>query len=104
MVEKIGADETVSGKKEPITFNIKGNFPNPFNASTIIEYTIADRSLVELAVYSIAGQKIAVLENRMLDTGKYSMVWNAGNLASGTYFARLVTNKGIATHKMLYFK
>ncbi|MBN1291640.1 MAG: SMP-30/gluconolactonase/LRE family protein [Candidatus Latescibacteria bacterium] len=81
-------------ENQPQIFNLTGNFPNPFNASTIIEYTLTKNALVELAVFNIAGQKITTLKKEYQHSGRYSVRWNAGNLPSGAYFYAL-TSGGI---------
>jgi hypothetical protein len=100
-VENAEAEQTEAA---PAPFALTGNFPNPFNPSTTIEFSIDARTKVELAVYNITGQKVAVLENRVMDAGKYSAVWNAANFSSGMYFARLTTGRGSLTHKMVFLK
>jgi hypothetical protein len=96
--------ETETGRAEAIPFALEGNYPNPFNPSTTIRYSIDAPTSVELVVYDIVGQKIAVLENQMKKAGRYSVVWNAGNLTSGAYFCRLITPKGILSRKLLLVK
>lgn len=102
-VAEFGESEQLESQK-PIPFALKGNYPNPFNPSTTVEYSIDTRTQVELAIYNIAGQKVAVLENRVMDAGRYRTIWSSDNLASGVYFARLTTKKGILTCKMLFLK
>jgi len=82
----------------PRTPYIVGNYPNPFNASTIIEYYIPDvgarPALVQLVIYDAMGRKVSTLVNRKLYPGKHRVSWggrtDSGNVAaSGVYFARL---------------
>ncbi|MFA6470929.1 MAG: T9SS type A sorting domain-containing protein [Candidatus Latescibacterota bacterium] len=76
------------------------SFPNPFNSSTIIRYSLSKQSHVNLAVYSITGQKVKDLLNKSLPVGNYQTQWNGtdksgNNVSSGVYIVRL--NTGIQT-------
>ena len=75
-------------------FMLVGNYPNPFNPSTTIEYQLAGNADVYLAVYNLFGQKIRVLENNRLPAGLYKVDWGGTNMndipvSSGTYICRL---------------
>ena len=83
---------------------MNGNYPNPFNASTVIEYTLLENSSVELAVFNAAGQKITTLKKEYQNSGKYSVHWNAGNLPSGVYFYALTAGGIKKSGKMLLLK
>ncbi len=70
------------------------NIPNPFNPSTAIGYLLPSKGHATLAVYDIAGRRVATLVDEMKLAGRHSMVWDARNeagerVASGVYFARL---------------
>jgi hypothetical protein len=78
---------------------IKGNYPNPFNASTTIEYEIAFGSEVELSIYDILGRKVTTLIDGRVESGWHSVKWEASGLSSGIYFARLTARQepGLST-------
>jgi hypothetical protein len=84
------------------------NFPNPFNPSTTIEFTIPAnlRNRVTLKVYDILGKEVAVLVNEALQGGTYQINWNAGNFSSGIYFYKLAGSDGSfsETKKMILSK
>jgi hypothetical protein len=84
--------------------SISQNFPNPFNPTTKITYTILEKSFVQLKVYDPFGKEVAVLINESKEAGNYEVEFNAGNLASGIYFYQLRTNNFISTKKMLVVK
>ncbi len=90
--------------EQPRIFNLSRNFPNPFNASTVIEYSLGRDAEVEIAVYNMAGQKIAVLAKGMKKAGRHSVSWNAGNLPSGVYFTTLQAGGALETVKMMLLK
>ncbi|NWG27975.1 MAG: SBBP repeat-containing protein [Ignavibacteriaceae bacterium] len=70
-------------------FSLDQNFPNPFNSTTTINYSIADPSSVVLKLYNTLGEEVAVLVNEEKDTGKYSLKFNAKELPSGIYLYKL---------------
>jgi len=73
----------------PLEFGISRNYPNPFNASTTIEFELTAPTHIDLSVYNINGQKLESLRHGSMVAGKHSVVWNAQNVSSGIYFARL---------------
>ena len=99
-------DNFASGVKE---FKLYPNFPNPFNQSTLITYQISKNSFVNLTVYNISGQKVAILVNANNAAGKYSIRWNGedeqGNILSpGVYLYVLKVNNFSTIKKMLLVK
>ena len=86
------------------SFALMQNYPNPFNPSTTIAFDIPTRSNVRLTVYDVLGREVAQLSNGMHEAGRYSVVWNATNVASGMYFFRLEADRFTAVRKMLLMK
>jgi hypothetical protein len=81
-------------KEVPTAFALEQNFPNPFNPSTTIRYSLPTEATVKLAVYNILGQEVVSLKNEVQGAGQYDVVWNgrtdAGSpVATGVYFYRL---------------
>lgn len=75
----------------PSEFVLAQNFPNPFNSSTRIEYSIPEAALVSINIYNILGQKIRELEKHYVQAGSYSTVFDASDFASGLYLCELQT-------------
>lgn len=73
-------------------FILSQNFPNPFNPSTVINFQIPGRSFVQLKVYDLLGEEIAVLVNEERDKGIYNEVFNGSNLPSGFYIYSLIAH------------
>jgi hypothetical protein len=73
------------------SFNLSQNFPNPFNPSTKIKYSIPQTSNVVVKVFDILGNEIETLVNEEKQTGTYEITWYAENLPSGVYFYRIQT-------------
>ena len=91
-------------------FSLSNNYPNPFNPSTTIKYTIPERSNVTLKVYDVLGSEILALVNKTQPQGNYEVEFDGAELTSGIYFCRLqVYAPGgardfVATKKMLLIK
>ena len=89
--------------------SIGQNYPNPFNPSTRISYTLKKDAQIRLTVFDIAGREISMLVHQYQTKGTYAVTWNSsenrwGQLASGTYFARLQVGDIVVTRKMLLTK
>ena len=80
------------------------NFPNPFNPTTTISYTIVEPNNVELKVYDYLGREVTTLVNEYKSLGEYKAQFNANNLASGVYFYTLKVGNAFYVKKMLYVK
>ena len=74
------------------SYLLLNNYPNPFNPTTTIAYSIPYASDVELTVYSSIGQKITNLFRGYQPAGSYKMEFSARNMASGIYFIKLTTS------------
>ncbi len=85
-------------------FSLAQNYPNPFNPTTIIEYSIPKAEKVTLKIYDVLGREIRTLVNNEQIQGKYSVEFNAGNLASGVYFYRLEAGNFAQTKKLILLK
>lgn len=89
----------------PVEFNLAQNYPNPFNPTTTIRYTIAKAANVSLVVYNVLGEEILTLvNNQFTEPGVYNVVFDATNLASGTYIYRLTADDFVMTKKMVLTK
>ena len=86
------------------SYALKQNYPNPFNPQTNIEYSIPERSYVDLSIYNLLGEKIATLVYEEQSPGIYRATFDGKNLPSGIYIARLQANNYIKTIKMTLIK
>ena len=77
------------------------NYPNPFNPTTTINFQLSQNGYVTLRVYDILGKEVATLVNEQKNHGRYSVNFNASNLASGVYIYQLRVNEYASTKKML---
>ena len=96
----------VNGQGQAVasTYALLQNYPNPFNPSTTISYEIPVRSQVRVTVYDVMGRMVAELYNGVRESGRYSQVWNASDLASGMYLVKIDNDRFTATRKMLLLK
>lgn len=68
------------------------NYPNPFNNSTVIGYSMANTANITVAIYDILGREVETLYSGMQEPGSYSIVWDYDSSAGGIYFCRLTVN------------
>ncbi len=84
-----------------LDFYLSQNFPNPFNPQTTINYKIPKETFVNISLFDITGRKIRELVNEKKQPGYYTIKLKGGELSSGIYFYRLVTNSGYTAVKKL---
>ncbi len=85
-------------------FALGQNFPNPFNFSTTIAFTLSAGLDVTLQVYDAVGREVATLRREFLQPGAYSISWCGEGMASGVYYYRLQAGKQVQTKKLLFIK
>jgi len=96
----------------PKAYTLSQNFPNPFNPSTTIQFSIPEggsQAHIRLDVFNLRGQVVATLVDRVADAGEYRIQWDGTDIAgrrvpSGVYFYRLTTPEYKATRKMVILK
>ncbi len=85
------------------------NYPNPFNPSTNLYFSLPEGSHIRLKVYNILGQEVACLVDRWMSAGRHEITWDGTNtrgepLSSGMYFYRLETDTWTESRKMMMIK
>ena len=88
----------------PTMFGLHTAYPNPFNPSTTLAWTMDHSGEHELSVYNIIGQRVAVLSSGFMNAGSYTSTWQAGELSSGVYFVQLTSEHKKDIHKILLVK
>jgi FlgD Ig-like domain len=107
---RLGLVTGINNSSLPDNKIFMNNFPNPFNPSTIIEFSIQNKSKVELIIFNIKGQKINTLAQSELEKGSHSIIWNGEDkygkpVCSGIYYYMLnINGKTEAVKKCLLLK
>ena len=86
------------------TFNINSVYPNPFNPSTDISFTIPNSAYVKLSAFNIKGQEVDVIFEGYQDKGVHSYTWDASKFSSGIYYFNLNAGNNVSTAKGIYIK
>ena len=79
---------------EMSSFSIDKMYPNPFNPSTELNYTVEQNGNISVSIYNVLGQKIDELYNGYQDLGNHKILWNAENLSSGVYYINISHENG----------
>ena len=88
----------------PQEYALNGNYPNPFNPTTTISFSLPEAAQVSIAVYDMLGRQVMELVNTQMTAGNHEVVFSADNLPSGTYFYRLTTPQGAFVKQMVLLK
>lgn len=88
----------------PSKFVLEQNFPNPFNPSTKISFTMPTESNVKIIVYNLIGQKVAEVVNSKFSAGNHSVDFNGSDLSSGIYLYKIEAANFTSTKKMQLIK
>lgn len=97
-----GIDQDDSG--QPSRFWLADAYPNPFNGKTLIEFTLKEKGIADLAVFDIAGREVARLVAGEMDQGRHRVLFEPDNLASGIYFYRLKSSGSSAVKRMVFIR
>lgn len=97
------ADNNLGSDPDESYFKTK-NYPNPFNPTTTINYTIKNATHVKITVYDRLGREVVVLADDNQSEGEYNIEFNGSNLPSGIYFYRIKTSESTEVRKMVLAK
>jgi tetratricopeptide (TPR) repeat protein len=101
----VAEDEKIVNTKQTETVTLESsNYPNPFNPSTTISYTLPEDGKVSLKVFDVLGREVTMLVNQVASKGKHSVVWDGTNYASGIYFYSITFKGETINKKMLLVK
>jgi hypothetical protein len=92
------------GNNLPKEFALSQNFPNPFNPSTTINYSLVKQGHVKITVYNLFGSKVSVIVDENKPAGNYAVHFNGSSLASGIYFYRLESGGYTSVKKFILMK
>ena len=104
--KEMGLVTSISEFKDEVVsdYQLYNNFPNPFNPSTKIRFSIPQNSFIKLVVYDVFGQEVEVLIEKNMATGSYEVTFNASKLSSGFYIYSLISGNYVNSKKMLLVK
>lgn len=88
----------------PKEYKLFANYPNPFNPSTKIAFSLAESQVVKLRVFNMLGQEVKILLNSKMDAGRHEITFNAGSLTSGVYIYKLEAGNFVQTKTMMLVK
>ena len=94
----------VSTSSGVLEFALGRNFPNPFNPTTTIPFSLASKTHATLRIYDILGRELVTLVDELIPAGHFSVVWNAGRVSSGVYFYRLTAGSFVETRRFVLLK
>ncbi len=99
----------VSEQTEPVLFALHPNYPNPFNPTTTLRFSLPQAGEVELSIYNLMGQRVANLVRGVQEAGPHVLQWNGRDeqgreLASGVYFYHLQAGAQVETRKLLLLR
>ena len=107
--EALKGAPTFVEESAPQNFMLISNYPNPFNPSTTIEFSLPEAGFADLVIFNLAGQKIRELLSGTMSEGIHSAVWNGRDdrglpVSAGVYLARLKMNDTVVTGRMILVK
>ena len=88
----------------PESYELSQNFPNPFNPTTKIKFSVPADGFVNIAVYNLLGKKVIELVNNIQNAGSYEVTFDASKFASGTYIYRMEAGDFVSNKKMMILK
>ncbi|HEX7343344.1 MAG TPA: T9SS type A sorting domain-containing protein, partial [bacterium] len=88
----------------PAGFNLLRAYPNPFNNSVALQFSLAHPAWTNLKVYSVSGREVAEIYLGQLEGGEHRFVWEAGEAPSGLYFLRLEIAGSQQIEKLVYLR
>lgn len=101
---KLGKDLDGNLSNVPEEYALFENYPNPFNPSTTIKYSIPNTEFVSIKVYDVIGNELTTLVNKEQPAGNYEVRFDASSLSSGIYLYKITSGSFIQTKKMLLLK
>jgi len=88
----------------PYRFEMAELYPNPFNPSTEVSFSLPVAGYAQLAAYDVRGKEVDVIFEGAQSIGQHSYTWNASNLRSGVYYIRLQAGEMVTSQKALLIK
>ena len=100
----VNSHEFIDVVKHVSEFNLSAAYPNPFNPTTNIDFSVSEAGYASVKVYNLMGQVVGTLIDGMVDADTYSLTWDAQHLSSGVYMIKAESNGQVATQKIMLLK
>ena len=105
----VGSNTLDNDSPELYSYSLSANYPNPFNPSTTINYSIANAGEVSIIVYDMMGRHVRTLVSDFATPGSYDIIWDARNdeglsVSAGMYVYKMVSGDFVEVNKMLLLK
>jgi hypothetical protein len=97
-------ETSISEQPLPITYNLSSPYPNPFNPTTTIEFSLPQSEIVSMKVYDLKGRLVETLLNDFYNMGNHTITWDGSHQSSGMYFVRLESGEFIQIRKVVLVK
>jgi hypothetical protein len=109
IIEVIFVGATEAGTGLSVRTALQGNYPNPFNPTTEISFSLQQSGICFLDIYNVKGEKVTTLVEQQLDAGTHTATWNGTDsvgkpVSSGVYFYRMKAGNYTASKKMILMK
>ncbi len=95
---------SVSNGDTPVSFGITKVYPNPFNPTTTVQFTLPAQSAVDARLFNLLGQEVAQLVDQPMAAGQHTLQVDGSRLASGVYMLRLAAGSDVRVHKLMLMK
>jgi uncharacterized lipoprotein YddW (UPF0748 family) len=100
-VQVVAVDDASEAPRE---FRLEQNFPNPFNPTTTIGFTVRQPGHVSIKIFDLLGREQTSLVDQVLPAGSFTVTWDAAAAASGIYFYRMVAGEFVQTRRMVLMR
>ena len=88
----------------PDQFSLESAYPNPFNPTTTLSFSLPIESKVNISVYNLQGREVITLLDGNINAGYHSITWHADNHSSRVYFVKMVADKYVDVQKLILVK
>ena len=95
---------SMNSEEEISSLSVSKAYPNPFNPTTNLEYSIVNSGHVKVTVFDVTGRQVSIIENSYKTAGDYNVIWNAQNNTSGIYYIQILSGNEIKTQKVVLLK
>ena len=100
----VSANAEIVALSEPVYFELGKAYPNPFNPTTSLDFSLMVDSYVSIKIYNMQGREVAVLTNSYYSSGNHTVTWNADKFSSGIYFVKMESDNFVDSQKLMLIK